>query len=142
MKTKRNALVAVGVFWSVVLCQAVVADQAAEKAAVEAASQWVALVDEGKYLQSWDNAAGYFKAAVKKDQWEASLSAARKPLGKVLSRNLKAKQYATRLPGAPDGHYVVIQYETSFERKASAIETITPMREKDGKWRVAGYYIR
>src|SRR3990172_8443962 len=45
-------------------------------------------------------------------------------------------------PGAPDGQYVVIQYETSFERKSSAIETITPIREKDGKWRVAGYYIR
>lgn len=142
MKTKRNALVAVGVFWSVVLCQAAVADQAAEKAAVEVANAWVALVDEGKYGQSWDNAADYFKGAVKKDQWEASLSAGRKPLGRVLSRKVKASQYKTTLPGAPDGHYVVIQYETSFERKSSAIETITPMREKDGKWRVAGYYIR
>jgi len=142
MKMKRNALVALSVFWSVVLCQAVVADQAAEKAAVEAASQWVALVDEGKYPQSWDNAAGFFKGAVKKYQWEASLSAARKPLGRVLSRKEKARQYTTTLPGAPDGHYVVIQYETSFERKSSAIETITPMREKDGKWGVAGYYIR
>lgn len=142
MKTKRSPLIALVVFWSVVLCQAAVADQAAERAAVEAATQWVALVDEGKYAQSWDNAAGYFKGAVKKDQWEASLSAGRKPLGKVLSRKVKTKQYTTTLPGAPDGQYVVIHYETSFERKASATETITPMREKDGKWRVAGYYIR
>ena len=142
MKTKRSSLIALVVFWSVVLCQAAVADQAAEKAAVEAATQWVAIVDEGKYAQSWDNAAVYFKGAVKKDQWEASLSAGRKPLGKVLSRKVKTKQYTTTLPGAPDGQYVVIHYETSFERKASAIETVTPMREKDGKWRVAGYYIR
>jgi hypothetical protein len=142
MKTKRGALVAVSVLWSLLLCQAVVADQAGEKAAIDAANQWVALVDAGKYPQSWDRAAGYFKGAVKRDQWEASLSASRKPLGRVLSRKVKAKQYTTTLPGAPDGHYVVIQYETSFERKASAIETITPMREKDGKWRVAGYYIR
>jgi hypothetical protein len=142
MKMKKNVLVALGVLWSLLLCQAVVADQAGEKAAIEAANQWVALVDAGKYPQSWDNAAGYFKGAVKRDQWEASLSAARKPLGRVLSRNLKATQYATRLPGAPDGEYVVIQYATSFEGKRSAIETITPMREKDGKWRVAGYYIR
>jgi hypothetical protein len=142
MKTKRNALVALGVFWSVVLCQAAVADQAEQKAAVEVANQWVALVDGGNYAQSWDHAASYFKGAAKKYQWEASLSAGRKPLGRVLSRKVKAKQYTTTLPGAPDGHYVVIQYETSFEGKASAIETITPMREKDGKWRVAGYYIR
>jgi hypothetical protein len=26
--------------------------------------------------------------------------------------------------------------------KAGAVETITPMHEKDGSWRVAGYYMR
>jgi hypothetical protein len=36
---------------------------------------------------------------------------------------------------------VVIQYEAEYEKKHSAIETITPMFE-DGKWRVSGYYIR
>jgi hypothetical protein len=37
---------------------------------------------------------------------------------------------------------VVIQYETIFEKKQSAIETVTPMLDKDGKWRVSGYYIK
>ncbi|HWN92533.1 MAG TPA: DUF4019 domain-containing protein, partial [Verrucomicrobiae bacterium] len=46
------------------------------------------------------------------------------------------------LPGAPDGEYVVIQYETAFENKASAVETITPMLDKDGSWRISGYYIK
>ena len=63
-------------------------------------------------------------------------------IGKTYYRTLKYKKYTTTLPGAPDGEYVVIQYQTSFERKKSAIETVTPMRDKDGKWRVAGYYIR
>jgi hypothetical protein len=36
----------------------------------------------------------------------------------------------------------VIQYESSFEHKASAIETVTPMLGDDGQWRVSGYYIR
>jgi hypothetical protein len=45
------------------------------------------------------------------------------------------------LPGAPEGEYVVIQYETQFEHKAGAIETVTPLREKDGSWRVSGYFI-
>ncbi len=44
--------------------------------------------------------------------------------------------------GAPDGEYVVIQFETSFEHKRSAIETVTPMMDRDGKWRVSGYYIK
>jgi len=37
---------------------------------------------------------------------------------------------------------VVIQFETSFEKKKSSIETITPMKEKDESWRVSGYYIK
>jgi hypothetical protein len=46
------------------------------------------------------------------------------------------------LPGAPDGEYVVIQFETSFENKKSAIETVTPMIEINGGWRVSGYFIK
>jgi hypothetical protein len=64
------------------------------------------------------------------------------PLGKVILRQLKIKAYQTTLAGAPDGQYVVIQFETSFQNKRSAIETVTPMLDKDGQWRVSGYYIK
>jgi ribosomal protein S17E len=40
------------------------------------------------------------------------------------------------------GEYVVIQFETSFENKKTAVETVTPMMDKDGIWRVSGYYIK
>ena len=66
----------------------------------------------------------------------------RGPLGKVLRRQLKSNQYTTSLPGAPDAQYVVIQFNTSFENKKAAIETITPMRDEDGLWWVSGYDIR
>jgi len=79
---------------------------------------------------------------VKQEQWEQSLQTVRKPLGKSISRQVKTKTYKTSLPGAPDGEYVVIQFETSFENKKSAIETVTPMMDKDGMWRVSGYFIR
>jgi hypothetical protein len=59
-----------------------------------------------------------------------------------VSRQLKSKQYTTSLPDAPDGQYVVIQFETSFEQKKSVVETITPMVNASGQWRVAGYYIK
>ena len=114
----------------------------AEKQAVAAAESWLALTDDGKYGESWDLAAEYLKNAVTKDDFVKSLTAARKPLGKLKSREVKSKEYRTSLPGAPDGEYVVIQFKTSFENKNSAIETITPMLDKDGKWKVSGYYIR
>ena len=63
-------------------------------------------------------------------------------MGKLLSRKLKSATYKTTMPGAPDGEYVVIQYDSSFEHKQAAVETVTPMLDKDGKWRVFGYYIK
>ncbi len=113
-----------------------------EKAAVAAAETWVALVDQGKYAESWMEAAAYFKNAVKQEQWEQAAQAVRKPLGKLVSRKVKTSAYKTALPGAPDGEYVVITFEASFENKKAALETVTPMMDKDGKWRVSGYFIK
>jgi hypothetical protein len=122
--------------------QFIMADEDKKKAAVNVSKVWLKLVDEEKYYESWDEGARYFKNAVNKEQWKASLEAVRSPLGKVLSRDLKSKKYTKTLPGAPDGEYIVIQYETSFQNKQHSIETITPMLDKDGKWRVSGYYIK
>lgn len=117
-------------------------DEKAEKAATESANQWLALVDAGNYAASWDNAAQFFKNSVSKAQWAKMLEASRAPFGKVESRKLKSATYSTSLPGAPDGKYVVIQYATSFEHKKAAIETVTPMLDKDGQWRVSGYFMK
>jgi hypothetical protein len=114
----------------------------AEKQALAAADAWLALVDDGKYAESWDAAAQFLKNAVSKDDFVKSLGAARKPLGKMKSREVQSKEYRTGLPGAPDGQYVVIQFKTALENKQSAVETITPMLDKDKKWRVSGYYVR
>lgn len=113
-----------------------------EQQAIASADAWLALVDEGDYQKSWETAAEYFKQAVTQEQWEQSLKAVRPPLGGVVSREVSSATYATELPGAPDGEYVVIQFTTSFEKKKSAIETVTPMKEKDGSWKVSGYYIK
>ncbi len=113
-----------------------------EEAAIKSAESWLALVDAGEYDESWNEAAAYFRSAVKKDDWVASLGAVRSPLGTTVSRSLKGATYVTELPGAPDGEYVVIQFETAFSKKGSSVETITPMKDEDGRWRVSGYFIR
>jgi hypothetical protein len=114
----------------------------AEKIAVESADQWLKLVDDGQYAESWDGTAELFKRAVEKDSWDKQLNAVREPLGKLISREIIKKEYMTSVPGTPDGEYVVIQYSTNFENKKNAIETVTPMKDKDGEWRVSGYYIK
>jgi len=115
---------------------------AKEKAGVAAAQDWLKLVDEGKYAESWKQAAEYFRNAVPQEQWVQMVGAVRKPLGKVVSRKLKSATYTTTVPGAPDGQYVIIQFDTSFAAKKTAVETITPMMDKDGRWHVSGYFIK
>jgi len=117
-------------------------ESAAVVQAVAVAEAWLALVDDVKYGEGYETSADYLKNVVGKDEFVKSLNAARKPLGKLISREVKSTNYLTSLPGAPDGEYVVIQFKTSLENKKSTIETITPMLGKDGKWRVSGYFIK
>lgn len=114
----------------------------AEKVAVEVANRWLVLNDNGQYVEGWDEASELFKKAVEKETWEKQLAAVREPLGKLISRKVIKKEYMTSMPGAPDGEYVVIQYNTNFENKKNAVERVTPMKDKDGEWRVSGYYIK
>jgi hypothetical protein len=118
------------------------ASQAKEAAAVKAALRWLKLVDDGNYGESWQSASAYFKSVIDNDRWQQIISGVRWPLGTVLNRTQSSTTYATELPGAPDGEYVVIQFDTSFENKRLGIETVTPMKDPDGVWRVSGYFIK
>ena len=133
------SLVAVALALSVIT--AIAQDSDKEKTAVLAAEKWLRMVDEGKYSESWQEAAEYLRNAINQEQWNRSLQAVRKPLGEVVSRQMQTATYTTSLPGAPDWEYVVIQFDTSFKNKKAAIETVTPMMDQDGTWRVSGYYI-
>jgi hypothetical protein len=113
-----------------------------EDEAQKSAEQWLALVDAGNYAESWKTAAGYFQGAVSQEQWEHSLDAVRKPLGALISRKLKNAKYTKSVPGAPDAEYVILQFTTSFTNKKEAVETVTPMLDKCGTWKISGYYIK
>jgi tetratricopeptide (TPR) repeat protein len=112
------------------------------KAATQAVEQWLAALDAGKYADCWEQSAAAIRKTVPKANLEAALKTALQPFGKVVSRKLLAADYETSLPGAPNGEYVIMQYQTDFESKKGAIETITPTKEADGQWRVSGYYVK
>lgn len=113
-----------------------------EKAGMDAAQTWLALIDQGEYAESWNEAAPVFQGAVTEGNWTNALLKVRQPLGNLVSRNLKSVQEATQLPGAPDGKYVVMQFDTSFANKQSAVETVTMGPEQNGQWKASGYYIK
>jgi hypothetical protein len=118
------------------------AEDSRVETALAAAEAWLELVDDGEYAESWEEAAAYFRGAVQRDDWQQTMKGARSPLGEVVSRELMEAKYRSRLAGAPDGEYVVIRFKTSFSNKADALETVTPMLDPDGRWRVSGYYFK
>lgn len=125
------------------IATAALADEAGMKRdAQEAGVQWLNTIDAAKYAESYDMAAPMFKVAVTKPDWERAMNAARAPLGTNNSRQLASATYATSLPGAPDGKYVVMQFNSVFQNKKAAVETLTMILGDDGKWRPTGYFIK
>jgi len=110
--------------------------------AERAARDWLKLTDSGQYAASWEKASSFFRAAITAEDWEQSLQGARPAYGALQVRELGSASYATTLPGAPDGEYVVFEFNARFENKAAAVETVTVMKDIDGVWRVGGYFIR
>lgn len=125
-------------------------NEGAEEAAT-AAEKWLALVDASDFGESWNQTSSLFKSgvsdrslfkpAVSKQQWQSSLASVRPQLGRAVTHRLKLKQYAEQLPGEPEGEYVVLKYEPSFERMKLGTETVILVKDTDGIWRVSGYNI-
>ena len=109
--------------------------------AIAEAQRWLTLIDQGRYGASWEAAAPMFQEAMSRHRWETTLPGARDPLGAPIKRKLRQADFATKLPNAPPGEYVVIQFDTVFENRPSSTEIVTPMKVGD-RWLVSGYIIR
>ncbi|MHB8809695.1 MAG: DUF4019 domain-containing protein [Desulfobulbaceae bacterium] len=121
---------------------AMAADDPRTTAAIKAAENFLLLLDTGQYGQSWDTTASLFKKQMPKETWVQEVGGLLSSIGMVKNRNIASAEYKTSLPGAPDGEYVVIHYRSSYAKKQEAVETVTPMLDEDGQWRVAGYYLQ
>lgn len=110
--------------------------------ALEAATQWIALLDAQRYGESWDRASALFQESTPRLKWETMAQSARSPLGVVQGRKMHSADHSRVLPSAPPGEYVVIRYETHFINRPFSTETLTTAREKDGTWKVSGYFIQ
>lgn len=116
--------------------------QQAQGEATAAALTWLALVDGADYAHSWSSAAKLFRGSIEQPKWVDAVSRTREVFGALKSRKLRSATAAHSLPGAPDGDYYVLRFRSSFEKKAEATETVTPMKDADGHWRVSGYHIK
>jgi hypothetical protein len=123
-------------------CGISVAEEVDTAPGMSSAESWIALIDRGQYGESWDAASETFRNGIDRTKWMATVDPVRAPLGGVISRKVRQAQVARTLAGAPEGEYLVVQFDTRFENRPLATEIVTPVKEKDGSWRVAGYVIR
>lgn len=138
-------LLITGLFSGVVLAQesdSVSVSLVEQQTAQDTADVWVALIDSMKYAASWEGASAGFRQLVTQDKWEQDLQSVLGPLGPLLSRVPQGREYTTTLPNAPEGEYIVITYGSSYTQLADAVETVVMIRNPDGVWKPAGYYVR
>jgi hypothetical protein len=97
------------------------------------ARQWLVLVDDKNYAQSWSEAGKAFQGRQKGDAWAKEAGPLREPLGAVASRGLKSIDLSRN-------NVAVIKYDSVFAHKAAAVETVTLVFENGG-WSVTEYSI-
>lgn len=110
------------------------AEAAPNAQVLEAARQWLALVDEGRWDDSYRATGTAFRKLNTAQVWATVSEKVRAPLGAVVSRTFVGEQ---NLPAPPYG-YEVVKFRTRYANRATeALETVTLERE-DGGWRVVG----
>lgn len=114
---------------------------AQEDAAEAAAGEWIALVDTAGYASSWQEAAPVFQSGISEDEWVQAVEQVRGQVGEIESRSLYNSEYRTTLPNAPQGEYVVLQYQSSFARLPQAMEMVVMTKTEEDDWKAAGYQV-
>jgi hypothetical protein len=102
------------------------------------ATNWLALLDNGRYTEAFNKQAARIKRGGKLEDFERWCKSRRTPLGRPLSRSFFQVKSLHQLIGAPDGNYQRILFKTRFERKSQSVEQVIVTAET-GHWQVSGY---
>lgn len=127
---------AVSTAQSAQLRPAVQLDAATTSETTRAARDWLALVDQERWDESWKQSGLQFRRANTSAAWAAISKSVRSPLGAVLSREVYSQE---AVPAPPHG-YVLIKFLTRFANKPAGIETVS-LEHEGREWKVVGYWI-
>lgn len=120
----------------------IISDPDMEKAGQTAAHAWLLLLDRKDWGTAWDASSMTFRQSVPLPSWMDGIPKLRDPFGPFVERQPMGAAYKKTLPGRPDGDYVTVVFASKFANKADVQETVTTVRDADGRWRVTGYTAR
>jgi DNA-binding CsgD family transcriptional regulator len=117
---------------------------------VQAARQWLALVDASDWAGSYAATGQSFKDLNSLEVWTKVAGETQPQFGQVQSRAVAEVQVKSDGTGrtlmseeyvpAPPMGYQMVKFQTNFAAKPDAVETLT-LVEEGGTWKVVGYII-
>lgn len=102
----------------------------------QSAREWLALLDQGRWDESYEATATIFQTLNSGETWSALSEQVRAPLGDAKSREFVEHESVKSLPNDAE----VIRFRTSFANRGEMTETVSLVRE-DGAWKILGYWI-
>lgn len=100
------------------------------------AENWLALLGDQKFEESYDMLAARLHARFTKEVWANTIKAFVDRAGKVKSRKVRLMSFTSAASNA-----VVIEFESSYSKMPNASESLTFVQE-NGVWKLSAYSLR
>jgi len=135
-------LIFASLMWVIVPAINKTPSQEVRQASVQAAAQFLFLIDTEEYAKSWEITSESLKNILSKKTWNEQITKIRSFLGPIVERIQHDISYTGNATDVPEGEYVVMTFISQFELRERVIETITLMLGSDDQWQVVGYFLR
>ena len=109
--------------------------------AASVAAEFLQLLDNGQYAESWSSSAELMKDRVTEKDWVEKLTKARTASGELLKRERKSASFSTEAQDSPEGEYIMLTFNSRCQKADDGSEYVTVMLDVD-RWRVAGYFMQ
>lgn len=116
------------------------ADETEDQVAVTA-RQFVTLHDAGDTDAAWRQLSPLAQIFKRQEQWQSLHKALRKAYGPLEKRDLRGVTLQNRYAMLPDGRYAIVQFDTVFRNKRTAVETIVLTQSDSSRWLIHDYII-
>ncbi len=115
------------------VAMAAAAAQSEAAGAARAAEDFLMLVDESRWAESYAATGAEFRRLNTLERWSEVSARVRPPLGKVLTRDLVGNEY---VPAPPEG-YRLVKFRSSYANGTQQTESLS-LAWEGGAWKVAG----
>lgn len=113
----------------------------AKRGAHSAAQDWLGLLEDRDFEESWEEAAASFRERIGRSEWRQTSTRMADSIGTPEARTRTSTQYRDSLRHAEtEGPFVVLKYRTRFS--SGVYEELLLVSREEDRWTVAGYRMR